>query len=139
MCNPYTALNEGGVAHDDMIESCVQFSLDTPLSALAQFVEEATKRLFAAFDCASLPRREIEELVRRLFTRKLGCPPPLGWVYGPYTMCGDAMLVVVAISVLGHFDGLLTNIGPTARERVDALRRSTHSLRRRAHDGLRYG
>jgi len=55
-----------------MIESCVQFSLDTPLSALAQFVDEATKRLFAAFDGASLPRREIEELVRRLFTRKLG-------------------------------------------------------------------
>ena len=70
--NPYTSVNEGGVAHDDMIESCVQFSLDTPLSALAQFVDEATKRLFAAFDGASLPGREIEEFVRRLFTRKLG-------------------------------------------------------------------
>ena len=70
--NPYTAINEGGVAHDDMIESCVQFSLDTPLSAIAQFVDKATKRLFAAFDGASIPRSEIEELVRRLFERRLG-------------------------------------------------------------------
>ncbi len=70
--NPYTTINEGGVAHDDVVESCVQFSLETPLSALAQFVDEATKPLFAAFDGAILPRREIEELVRRLFMRTLG-------------------------------------------------------------------
>jgi hypothetical protein len=70
--NPYSAINEGGVAHDDSVESCVQFSLDTPLSALAQFVDEATKRLFAAFDGASIPGGEIEELVRRLFERRLG-------------------------------------------------------------------
>jgi hypothetical protein len=42
--NPYGDIREGGVAHDDTIESCVQFSLDTPLSAVAQFVDEATKR-----------------------------------------------------------------------------------------------
>jgi hypothetical protein len=46
---PYSDLREGGIAHDETIESCVQFSLDTPLSALSQFVDEATKRLFAAF------------------------------------------------------------------------------------------
>lgn len=70
--NPYATINEGGMAHDDKIESCVQFSLDTPLSALAQFVDEATKRLFAAFDGASIPRQTIEDLIRRLFERRLG-------------------------------------------------------------------
>ena len=70
--NPYSTINEGGIAHDDTIESCVQFSLDTPLSAVAQFVDEATKRLFAAFEGATIPRQAIEELVRRLFERRLG-------------------------------------------------------------------
>ena len=62
---------EGGTAHDDQVESCVQFSLDTPLSALPQFVDDATKRLFAAFEGATVPRRTIEDFVRRLFERKL--------------------------------------------------------------------
>jgi hypothetical protein len=70
--NPYSAINEGGIAHDNTIESCVQFSLDTPLSALPQFVDEATKRLFVAFEGATIPRQAIEELVRRLFERRLG-------------------------------------------------------------------
>jgi len=69
--NPLASVNEGGIAHDDEIESCVQFSLDTPLSALAQFVDEATKTLFAAFDGATIPRQDIEELIRRLFERRL--------------------------------------------------------------------
>jgi hypothetical protein len=70
--NPFYALSEGGTAHDETIESCVQFSLDTPLSALAQFVDEATKRFFAAFDGTTIPSRTIEEFVKRLFDRKLG-------------------------------------------------------------------
>jgi hypothetical protein len=70
--NPYSAINEGGIAHDNTIESCVQFSLDTPLSVLPQFVDEATKRLFVAFEGATIPRQAIEELVRRLFERRLG-------------------------------------------------------------------
>ena len=59
------------IAHDETIESCVQFSLDTPLSAIPQFVDEATKRLFAAFDGTTIPRRAVEDLVKRLFERKL--------------------------------------------------------------------
>ena len=70
--NPYADLREGGVAHDDVIESCAQFSLDTPLSALGRFVDEATKRLFAAFDGTIIPPRTIEDLVKRLFERRLG-------------------------------------------------------------------
>ncbi len=68
----YFDVLKGGTAYDDTIESCVQFSLDTPLSAVAQFVDEATKALFAAFDGATIPRRTIEDLVRRLFERRLG-------------------------------------------------------------------
>jgi hypothetical protein len=70
--NSYSDIREGGVAHDETIESCVQFSLDTPLSAVAQFVDDATKRLFAAFEGTTIPRRTIEDLVKRLFERKLG-------------------------------------------------------------------
>jgi hypothetical protein len=66
------AISEGGTAHDETIESCVQFSLDTPLSALSQFVDEATKRFFAAFDGTTIPSRTIEDFVKRLFDRKLG-------------------------------------------------------------------
>jgi hypothetical protein len=40
-------------------------------AALAQFVEEATKRLFIAFDGAEIPRWTIEDLVKRLMERRL--------------------------------------------------------------------
>lgn len=70
--NPFYAISEGGIAHDETIESCVQFSLDTPLSALSQFVDEAAKRFFVAFDGATIQRLTIEDLVKRLFERRLG-------------------------------------------------------------------
>src|ERR1700685_3627306 len=47
-------------AHDDEVHSFVELSLDTPLSALPQFVQEATHKLFAAFDGAKIPRATIE-------------------------------------------------------------------------------
>jgi hypothetical protein len=60
-----------GVAHDDEITTFTEFSLDTPLSALAQFVEEATKRLFIAFGGAEIPKWTTEDLVKRLIERRL--------------------------------------------------------------------
>jgi hypothetical protein len=69
--NRYSDLREGGKAHDDSVQSCVQFSLDTPLSALAQYVDEATKRLFIAFEGTTVPRQTIEDLVKRLLERRL--------------------------------------------------------------------
>jgi hypothetical protein len=60
-----------GMAHDDQVTTFTEFSLDTPLSALPQFVEEATTRLFVAFDGAQIPRSTIEDLVRRLVERRL--------------------------------------------------------------------
>jgi hypothetical protein len=64
-------IGEGGIAQDDNVESCIQFSLDTPLSAIPQFVDDATKRLFAAFDGAVVPLSTIQSLVTRLFERRL--------------------------------------------------------------------
>ena len=69
--NPFANLFEGGTSHDDVVDSCVQFSLDTPLSALPQFVDEATKNLFSAFEGATIPIQTIEDRVRRLLERKL--------------------------------------------------------------------
>jgi hypothetical protein len=60
-----------GVAHDDEVTTFTELSLDTPLSALAQFVEEATQRLFIAFDSAEIPKSTTEELVQRLIERRL--------------------------------------------------------------------
>lgn len=69
--NPFSIGLDGGIAHDEAVENCVQFSLDTPLSALSQFVDNATNRLFAAFEGTTIPLRTTEDLVRRLFERKL--------------------------------------------------------------------
>ena len=60
-----------GVAHDDQITTFTEFSLDTSLSALAQFVEQVTQRLFVAFDGAQIPRWTVEDLVKRLIERRL--------------------------------------------------------------------
>jgi hypothetical protein len=62
---------EGGNAHDDQIDSYVEFSLDTPLSAVGQFVAEATKELFVAFDGKTVPLQTVEGWVNRLYERKL--------------------------------------------------------------------
>ena len=67
-----------GMAHDDRVTTFTEFSLDTPLSALPQFVEEATTRLFVAFDGAQIPKSTIEDLVKRLIERRsqlLSTPP----------------------------------------------------------------
>lgn len=62
---------DGGTAHDDEITTFTEFTLDTPLSALAQFVDEATRDLFMAFSGATIPISTIEDLVKRLIERRL--------------------------------------------------------------------
>jgi hypothetical protein len=57
-------------AHDDEMRSFVELSLDTPLSALPQFVQEATRKLFAAFDGAKIPQATIEDATRRFFEKR---------------------------------------------------------------------
>src|ERR1700722_11566779 len=50
----------GGKAEDDEVTSFVEFSLDTPLSALPAFVEEVTRKLFIAFNGATVHTSMIE-------------------------------------------------------------------------------
>lgn len=69
--NPMYETGIGGTAHDDEIDSYAEFSLDTPQSALAQYVDAATRPLFVAFDGATIPVRATEAMVKRLFERKL--------------------------------------------------------------------
>jgi hypothetical protein len=52
------------------VRSFVELSLDTPLSALPQFVQEATRKLFAAFDGAKIPQATIEDAARRFFEKR---------------------------------------------------------------------
>jgi hypothetical protein len=59
-------------AHDDEVETFVALPLDTPISAITPFVDEATRRLFARFNGYRMAPAEIEKWVRRLIERKLG-------------------------------------------------------------------
>jgi hypothetical protein len=52
------------------MRSFVELSLDTPLFALPQFVQEATRKLFAAFDGAKIPQATIEDATRRFFEKR---------------------------------------------------------------------
>jgi hypothetical protein len=49
-----------------------ELSLDTPASALAPFVAQATQDLFALFNGYIMPSEVVEEWVRRLVERRLG-------------------------------------------------------------------
>ena len=68
--NPEVSVGPG-TAHDDTVTTFVELSLDTPLSAIAPFVEQATLDLFVVFDGHSVPSRSVEEWVRRLVERRL--------------------------------------------------------------------
>jgi hypothetical protein len=62
----------GGRAEDDEVTSFVEFSLDTPLSALPLFVEEVTRKLFIAFNGATVHMSMIEMAVKQLLERTIG-------------------------------------------------------------------
>jgi hypothetical protein len=70
--NPMVMILPGFVAHDDEVETFVDVPAGTPLSALAPYVEEATRELFLVFDGHSLPPQVVETWVRRLIERNLG-------------------------------------------------------------------
>jgi hypothetical protein len=62
----------GGKAEDEDVSSFVEFSLDTPVSALPQFIEEVTRKLFIAFNGATVRQDLIEQFVKDFFERKFG-------------------------------------------------------------------
>jgi hypothetical protein len=57
-------------AVDDLATTCVELSLETPPSAIAPYVEQATQDLFLKFDGYSMVRGVIEDLVSRLIQRR---------------------------------------------------------------------
>jgi len=67
--DPFAVIG-GGTARDDEIATTVELNLDTPPHALAPAVNEATQRLFALFDGAEIPLPVIEDIVRRVITRR---------------------------------------------------------------------
>lgn len=55
-----------GPAYQDQLQSYVELPLDTPLSALGDFVERVVTPLFEIFDAFALDKRVFEELTRKI-------------------------------------------------------------------------
>jgi hypothetical protein len=68
--NPHVTII-GGTAHDDAVTTFIEVPLDTAPSAIAPFVDDATRRLFALFDGYRIPNQATEDWVRRLIERRL--------------------------------------------------------------------
>jgi hypothetical protein len=69
--NPIVYVPGGGAAQEDEITTFIELPLDTPASAIAPFVDAATRDLFVVFDGTRLPSHSIEEWTRRLIERRL--------------------------------------------------------------------
>jgi hypothetical protein len=70
--NPFAHVTGGHRAHDDEVTTFTELSLDTPASAIAPFVDQATQDLFALFNGYRMPTEAVEEWTRRLVERRLG-------------------------------------------------------------------
>lgn len=68
---PRRYISSGSNAYQDEVVSEVTVPLDTPNSALAQFVDLATKPLFEVFDGFALSSEVVEDLTQRLIERRL--------------------------------------------------------------------
>jgi len=69
--NPGVTINAYGTAQDDTVTTFVELPLDTPGSAVAPHVDEATRELFVLFGGYQFPSAAIENWVRRLVERRL--------------------------------------------------------------------
>ena len=67
---PFSSFTSG-VADDDTATTFVEFSLEVAPASIAQFVTEATRDLFIAFNGEEVPQSFIEDLVTRLLNRNL--------------------------------------------------------------------
>jgi len=68
---PLRHISPGRHAYRDEVFSIVTVPLETPLSAVHQFVHAATESLFEAFDGFQLSQQVVEDLTNRLFQRRL--------------------------------------------------------------------
>jgi hypothetical protein len=69
--NPMVPLSTTDPSHDDRAETFVEMPLITPVSAIAPYVEQALRPLFALFGGYVFPGSAIEHWVQRLLERKL--------------------------------------------------------------------
>ncbi len=68
--DPYGGI-DWGKAHDDQVTTYTEMTLDTPLSAIAPFVDQATRDLFVIFNGHTLSPGAIENRVKRLIERRI--------------------------------------------------------------------
>jgi hypothetical protein len=68
--DPYGGI-DWGKAYDDQVTTYTEMSLDTPVTAIAPFVDQATRDLFVIFNGHTLTAGVIEDRVRRLIERRI--------------------------------------------------------------------
>ena len=68
---PMRYWSSGGQAYQDDVTVFVTIPLNTPLSALSEYVNEAVRPLFEIFDGATVGKDVVEDLTRRLLERRL--------------------------------------------------------------------
>jgi hypothetical protein len=69
--NPGVHISAYGTAQDDTVTTFIELPLDRPESAVAPYVDEATRELFVLFGGYRFPSTAIEDWVRRLVERRL--------------------------------------------------------------------
>jgi hypothetical protein len=69
--NPGAHISAYGTVQDDTVTTFIELPLDTPESAVAPYVHEATRELFVLFGGYRFPSTAIEDWVRRLVERRL--------------------------------------------------------------------
>jgi hypothetical protein len=60
-----------GKAHDDQVTTYTELSLDTPITAIAPFVDQATRELFILFNGHTITAGVIEDRIKRLIERRI--------------------------------------------------------------------
>jgi hypothetical protein len=69
--NPIVHVSRGHTAYTDEVTTYVEVSLDAPVSAIAPYVEQATRDLFALFDGYAMPSEAVEHWTKKLVERNL--------------------------------------------------------------------
>ncbi len=68
---PTRYISPRGPAYQDEIIAFVEVPLETPLSALGEFVNQAVKPLFEVFDGSALSKDVVEDLTRKVIEKRL--------------------------------------------------------------------
>jgi hypothetical protein len=69
--NPIVHVSRSHTAYTDDVTTYIEVPLDAPVSAIAPFVEEATRDLFALFDGYAMPSEAVEQWTKKLVERNL--------------------------------------------------------------------